>query len=537
MRILLTLALLAPITLAAGADTARSQLLRGDAAGAVKTARSAIRKSDKDIDAWIVLAEALDATGEPEEAWTELEKAIEINPKSGRLAVALGDIYVKLAEKEAVGGKDGTTINNFFLDAERMYDEGLALEPTLHEALYGKAYVNYQRGKPTEARKALADCLLIKKDYGKAHALQAYIFYGEAKYDVARDKYAVAVKLDKSEPINFIRYGHCYLYLKPPQPDKALEQYIAALKEHPDYEGSIRSGIYYLASRNWKKAVPFLKQATEGAPKSAWAWFWYGYTLGLNNKWSEGLAALQRADKLRPNDAQFLYYIGFAHESMNDAKKALDFYRKSLKVSPGYASPVDRIWRLAIARASGDFGQAEKLCEDLLELAPDNGWTANNYALLLRDWAERRGARNPNPPADVKKRIKRSSEVYEIAARLLPNEAQIQSDTGLLFEFYPSIRNDKKAEAYFLRALEISEFTYRDAWSGMWRLCRRTKNYVLLKDCAEGVLGALEGSSKMPIAPRGGGPPGPVPGDKPRMIAQAKQSIALAKKAGVKDED
>jgi len=540
MRTLWTLAFLAQIALAAGADTAREQLKKGDAAAAVKTSRAAIKKSDKDVAAWIVLAEALDASGEPEEAWSELEKAIEINPKSGRLAMALGDIYVKLAEKEAVTGKDGTTINNFFLDALRQYDEGLALEPKLHEALVGKAYVYFQQGKPAEARKALSDCLAMKKDYGKAHALQAYLFYNERKYAQALDKYEVAVKLDKSDAVNFVRYGHCFLYLKPPQPEKALEQYIAALKEHPSYEAAIRSGIYYLASRNWKNAEPYLRQATEQAPKSAPAWFWYGYSLSVNNQWPAALAALEKADKLSPNNGQYLYYVGFGHENTNNAKKAMEYYRKSLKAAPGYAPAVERIWRLAIARVASNFEEAEALCEELLKLAPDNGWTANNYALLLRDWAERRGATNQNTgkvPADVRKRIKRSGEVYEIAAALLPNEAQIQSDTGLLFEFYPVNRDDAKAEKYFTRSLELSEYTYRDAWTGMFRLCNRTKNYKLLKYTAEGILASLDEANRVPIAPVGGRAPAPVPNDKPRMIAQARQAIAIAKKAGVKDEE
>ena len=36
----------------------------------------------------------------------------------------------------------------------------------------------------------------------------------------------------------------------------------------------------------------FLRQATEQAPKSAPAWFWYGYSLSVNNQWPAALAAL-----------------------------------------------------------------------------------------------------------------------------------------------------------------------------------------------------------------------------------------------------
>jgi len=502
--VLVTLLLVAVAT--AGAEKARKLLDQGKVDAAVKAARGLVEKNAKDVDGWLVLADALVAQAEPEEAWTELEKAIEIVPADGRLDMKLADVYVKLAVKEQQGSKDGTTIRNFYLDAETMYGDALKKNPKLVAALYGTAFVhfslmNVEEGRKQKARKALSDCLALDKAYAKAHALQALIFYGEQKYDVARDKYEVALKLDQSDPVNFLRLGHCYALLK--QTDKAKEWYIAALKEHPGYIAAIGSGLNYLAGKTWEKRLPYLKDAVTAAPKSYAAWFYYGYALTQQNRWEDALAAFQKANQLTPDNAQYLYYTGLSYEKINDAGKALDFYRKALKIAP----------------------------------APEAGYVMNNYALVLRDWAQAAGATRPTPPAQALRRIRRSSEVYELAAKILPDDPQIQSDTGLLFEFYPAIRDDKKAEAYFLRSLELSDFTYRDAWSGMRRLCMRTKNYVLLKDCAEGVLGALEDSSKVPIAPAGGSAPGPSPNDKPMMIGQAKAAIAAAIRAGVTDDD
>ena len=112
-----------------------------------------------------------------------------------------------------------------------------------------------------------------------------------------------------------------------------------------------------------------------------------------------------------------------------------------------------------------------------------------------------------------------------MAAAILTKSAQIQSDCGLLFEFYPCNRNDKKAEMYFSEALVISEWTYRDAWSGIWRLCKRTKNWEVLKDHAEGVVGALEGRGLHAVAPVGGSVPKEVKNQTPGMLAQAKAAI------------
>ena len=508
---------------------AASPLFAQDEPAVVRKARAAVAKAPNDAKAVLALADALLGIDEPEDAWTAIEKSLELIKDDGRLDLKLGDIFVRLAQKEAAGDADGTTIQNFFLDAEQMYIAAFAKDPKAAAALYGKAFVNLQLNRKDEARKAAADALGVDKKLGKAHALQAYMFYLDRKYDAARDKYEVSLKLDKSEPLDFLRLGHCYLRLE--EPAKAQEAYIAAIKEHPDSDVTVRSGLYYLAGKNWKKMAPYLKAATEAAPKSAGTWYFYGYSLFLNSKYDESLAAFKKALKLKPDSAQYLHWVGFTYERKNDGKKALEFYRKALKANPNYAEPATQFQNLALAYASNNFEQAEKLLEELIRLAPNNGWIQNNYALVLRDWAERRGAgRNPNPPAEVKRRIKRSGEVYELAAAILTTEAQIQSDCGLLFEYYPSNFNAEKAEKYFVRALEISDFTYRDAWSGVQRLCKKTRNWELLKDCAEGVLGALEDSGKVPTAPVGGTTPQAVPNAKPAMIAQAKAALALADK-------
>ncbi|MHC4408024.1 MAG: tetratricopeptide repeat protein, partial [Planctomycetota bacterium] len=342
-----------------------------------------------------------------------------------------------------------------------------------------------------------------------------------------------SLKLDKSDPMDNLRLGHCYVRLN--QPAKAQEAYISALRDHPESDTAIRSGLYYLAGKSWKKLYPYLKSATDAAPKSAVAWYYYGYSLSLNSMLDESLGAFKQASKLQPDSAQYLFWIGFIHEKKNEGDKALDYYRKALKKNPDDDQSVRRFEGIAVAYRANDFNQFEKLMEELLKLAPNHGWVRNDYALLLRDWAEPRGAaKNPNLPTEVLKRIKRSQEVYEMAAKLLPNEPQVQSDTGLLFEYYPAIFNQKKAEEYFLRALELSDFTYRDAWSGIWRL-RRMKNWELLRDCADGVLGALEDSNKNPIAPVGGGKVQEVPANKGAMIAQAKRAIEMADAAQKKN--
>jgi len=534
MRTSMLLALLA-VAVAAG-DTGQAGYLfgKGDYAGAVKAAKALTDKDATNVDAWLVMADALIQLNRPEDAWEALEQsAIPKNPKDARVRSKLGDVFVKTAEKKQVEQAEGLTITNFYLDAERMYDEAIGIDAQLADAVFGKAYVNYILSATWEerlgkAKELLATCLKIDPKYGRAHALQANLFYGDKKYAEAATKFEISLKLYDEDPVDFVRYGHCYVALGKPEQAKAA--YIAGLKRHPESDLPIRSGLFNLAGRDWKAMVPVLQEATAAAPKSAVAWYYLGFCQQLNGNLADATASMKKAVALDGENSTYLYWMGQLAEKQGDKRAALDFYRKTLKVNPDHNEAA--LYFAAIAASAGDIEAAEKLFEELIVLAPRNGWVFNNYALILRDWAEQRGAaKEANPAAQVKQRIKRSSEMYEKAAAILSNEAQIQSDTGLLFEYYPCIRDDQKAAEYFQRSLELSDYAYRDAFDGLDRLCRRTKNWELLKEFAEGVVGSIEDRGALAIAPSGGGEPKPLKNETPGLLARAKRALADASAA------
>jgi len=528
MRILFVMAALTAMAYAGGADAAATKLKKGDAEGAAVAARKLAEKDPSNVDAWLVLADALIAQGEPSDAWTALETAMEANPKDARLSLKLGDVFVKMAEAEQAGGKDGTTIMNYYLDAERMYAEALQKDPKSADAVYGMAYANFYANRKDKARKFISQCLGMQKDHARCLALQAFLFYGERKYPEAERIYEAALKLDDSDPTNMVRYGHTLLVQKKLKEAKAA--YIACLKRHPDTHVPIVSGLFYVAGKNWRGMAPILKEAAAAAPKSAPTWYYLAYVHDLNGDTRDAEAAYKAALKIQPQNAHYMYGVGYMKEKQGDARGALAMYRKALKAMPGHPKAAARFEGM-IQGMRNDIDAAETLYGELLDLAPQNGWVRNNFALMLRNWAEPRGAsKQENLAPDVRRRIKRSAQVYEQAAKLLPKEAQVQSDTGLLFEFYPAIRDDKKAEKYFVEALVISEWTYRDAWSGILRLARKTKNWALLKEHAEAIIDSLENYGRHIKAPVGGGVPRELPNQTPMILEQAKAALRLANK-------
>jgi tetratricopeptide (TPR) repeat protein len=548
MRTATLLLLLAVPALAGGADDAKALLARGEAAKAAETARKAAKADPADIPAWLVLADALIADGVPEDALGDIEGAIAKNKQEPRLWIKLGEVNMKVAEKLQGSGADGMTITNHYLDAERCYGDALKLDPKSAEATFGMANANYWSGRADgkeKAKKLIADCLGLDKDFAKAHALQAFILYQDGielatqrkhadakpKFQAAEAEYALALKLGDTELLDMVRYGHTLLAQE--RLDEAKAAYIAALKAWPRFDLPVVSGLYHVANRGAPKASwanpklkPLLESATKEAPQSPVAWYYLAYCQTVESDWEQALKSYTKARDFDPKKAVYVFQVGHMHEKLGDADKALAAYREALKLSPDYADPAFRFEGIIRSKAP-QMDDAEKLYEELIALAPDNVDVCNNYALLLRDWAEAtRRATDKDPPAEVRRRIKRSGEVYEKAAALSP-DAQIQSDTGLLFEYYPCNFDAEKAKRYFTRSLQASEYAYRDAFDGIDRLCRKMGDWETLADCAERVVGSMEGGNHA-IAPSGGGPAGRMPNETPGLKARAAAALRLA---------
>ena len=503
MRLAAFVMIIGPLALAGAEDQAAALLNKGKYKEAAKAAKAVAARNPKNIEAWLILADALLAQGEPEEAWSAVEdEALKKNPGDTRLLVKLGDIYVKNAEKLRQNQGAGLDIQNFYLDAMRVYDEALEKDPKSVDAVYGIAYVDYSSGKAKEARDGLARALGIKKDHARSHALQARMFYNEKKYSEAATSYATARSLDDSDPNVCYYYAHSLIGSG--KKDEARAAYKYMLKRHPNDGRSISVGLKAVCDDPEKFTAGLVEWSKE-ITNSAKVWEYLGNDARQRSEWKACYENYAKASRLQPDDSVYYYWMGFARESSGEGSDALALYKEALKRQPGLDDAANRVERLLIS--GGDFDSAVRGYEKLIKLVPENANVHNNFGYMLRNWAEARGAsKTANPPGAVRRSIKRAGEVYEIAAELAPDSAQIQSDTGLLFEFYPVTRDDKKAERYFCKSLERSGFLYRDAFDGLNRLCRRTGNWEILKDYAEGVMEAIDDGDRA-VAPRGGAEP------------------------------
>lgn len=104
---------------------------------------------------------------------------------------------------------------------------------------------------------------------------------------------------------------------------------------------------YYLQTKNFEEAVVFYDAYLRIDQSNAELLYKLCYSLNEVGRYDEALKQLQKTD-LQNEKIYFIY--GKTYENLGDKKKAIEYYRKSLKINPNYQDAKNRL--VAIAESS-----------------------------------------------------------------------------------------------------------------------------------------------------------------------------------------
>jgi len=224
----------------------------------------------------------------------------------------------------------------------------------------------------------------------------------------------------------------------------------------------------------------------------------------------EAAALLERHLKVAHDKGPGWYALGKAAAGLGEEARATKAFREALKANP---EDIYAAWELdtrirrsdemkRVAQSVNGARALIKRYEDLLALAPKNTSVLNNLAFTLRQAYEPHRKQKAWLPI-----LKKCASTYERASEILGEwtaekeatltwqqryaQAQIISDTGLMFQFYPEIEDTEKAIGYYETALEYTEDGYRDAFNNYVRILLAQKRwddaYELAKACSESI--------------------------------------------------
>lgn len=342
--------------------------------------------------AHILLGEIALAENNPVEAEKSFRRALELNPQAARARAGLAEILLgggKYAEaiaeaKAAIEAGDdraavyallgeAQTLSGSYEEALASFNEALKREPKNTIALRRRAEVYLARNdlkaaiedlrasveiEPTAAsRLRLAGALAAAKRYDEVILLYQRILQDEPSNNEARTALAAVMiesgkgaeaiaqleSLIKAEPNRAdMRAQLAELYL-PSQPEKALDQYLAAAKiepSQPAHQIGVAASLVKL--RRFQEAIGASRQALAQNPKEDMANFARTNLAtalfeldDFQNAASEYIRILdhQRKRGDRKRTAITLYFLGICFDKLGDYEQALKAYEQFMALA------------------------------------------------------------------------------------------------------------------------------------------------------------------------------------------------------------
>ena len=193
------------------------------------------------------------------------------------------------------------------------------------------AYLMKQSGRSGEAKGFIRDAISKSPETSGFYVFEASLEEESKNISAAVTVLESAVK--KFPEDEKIKYYLGSLYDRQGEVDKSLEQMEAILKINPDNVDALNYIGYTWTNRGVRlaDAEKLLRKALKLKPDNGYvqdSWGWYLFTRGRLN---EAIVELEKAARLKPNEATILEHLGDAYVRSNLREKALMQYGDAMK--------------------------------------------------------------------------------------------------------------------------------------------------------------------------------------------------------------
>ncbi len=316
-----------------------------------------VRPNDPDTNFYY--GQYLDLTGEGD-AVPYYKKAKELEKNLERKL----NYYSTLARQYKAAGKNNEAITE--------YNDFIKLDPNRVEGYIALSSLYYQLGRYKEAADTANSAIRLAKN-----DVRVYLAAGEAQLannqlPIAVNYLDQAVVLDPTLAEAHLKRGVALFHLNRRYPD-ALDSLNKALALNDNLaEGHYYAGIIYYENRNDpKKAQEQWEKTVAINPGYGEAWIKLGLLYSQLNMLDKAMAAYNRALAINEKDAPTHYFLGLLYESRNDLPAAEAHYRRAAELNSGL---VNARYRLAsvLQREGGKLDQALAAAQEAVKLDPRN---------------------------------------------------------------------------------------------------------------------------------------------------------------------
>jgi len=102
-------------------------------------------------------------------------------------------------------------------------------------------------------------------------------------------------------------------------------------------EGLYSTGLTFLWSDNFEKALPYFEKASQKDPRHFEAYLQIGYSNVNLLRYSDAIEAYKKAIHVKPDYAEAHFNLGMAYSKLNYSNEAIEAYKQAIRIKPDYA--------------------------------------------------------------------------------------------------------------------------------------------------------------------------------------------------------
>jgi tetratricopeptide (TPR) repeat protein len=514
------LLVLAPTAHADALADGKAALAKKDWAAAEAHFREVLEKTPGQRDAALGMARIVDEGGRIEAyPWAEehLGLVLEAKPDDVQAQLALGQTFLGRGRILTADVSTASDAGPAFADARMHFEAVLKAQPTSDVAAAGIAESHWHGAAFDETVQFVDEFLAKAPKSPKALYWKGKAFYiravdafkqtqqvsAEAKdlFQKARNTFEAAATADPTHHDAWLHAAYSAQYLG--DAAGAEKAYEKAMDADPLNELPLR-GIEALHAHDTPdKKVALYARLAKDHPKNVAVRWYLGWQYFNQQKWDDAIRTLSAYVAEVPS-ANGLTYLGQAYEQKKETAKARDAYERALDADPthtGAAGLLEAMIRdplMSNVNTANGVKAMIAAYEPLIKRVPDNPFVPNNLAFILRENAGQGAAATPILQESVRFYEMSSAIVDRLTERpdLLTwtermDYAGIYNDTGLMYMFYPAIRDVERAREYFEKALELTEDGEPDACQNLVRLHSEEGDpraaFEVAERCSEGI--------------------------------------------------
>jgi tetratricopeptide (TPR) repeat protein len=333
-----------------------------------RLAKLVLQKDPNNIEGHILLGSVLFAQNQRDQAFQELNHAVDLDPKRVESYLSLARFYVVTNDqaKAEETFKRAITINN---------------NSALAHTEYGKFFV--QQGKPAEAEAELKKAVEVEPNDRTSRFVLASFYLVNKQLDKAEESYKILTELDKGKPEGPAVLADFYAVAN--RPDEAIKIYQDILAKSPDYmQGRYRLAEIMIARGDYSGAGVQIEEALKKDQHDRQALLLRSRvrSQGGQNDYKAAIEDLKEVLRQEPNSRPGLYYMAQVNFNMGLLDQARSYAAELEKSYPDYLPA--KLMQVQINVTGGDPKSALRQASDLLDrigkTAPDRDNTPQMIA-------------------------------------------------------------------------------------------------------------------------------------------------------------